>query len=136
MARQVHYAKSCTYYAETNDACKIVTAAEVTTAVGFAVGTALPCTYGGHLPGAAQIGQTARMGDFTRVLDAINAGDREAIGQEIAMVYPEMRELAHRRLRKYSPNTLPNTCLLYTSDAADEEDSVDLGGRRIIKKKK
>src|SRR5664279_6529384 len=29
-----------------------------------------------------------------------------------------------------------NDCLLYTSDAADEEDSVDLGGRRIIKKKK
>eukprot|EP00656_Telonema_subtile_P022195 TRINITY_DN2328_c0_g1_i1.p2 TRINITY_DN2328_c0_g1~~TRINITY_DN2328_c0_g1_i1.p2 ORF type:complete len:113 (-),score=7.94 TRINITY_DN2328_c0_g1_i1:27-365(-) len=29
-----------------------------------------------------------------------------------------------------------DTCLLYTSDAADEEDSVDLGGRRIIKKKK
>src|SRR5665648_1275473 len=27
-------------------------------------------------------------------------------------------------------------CLLYTSDAADEEDSVDLGGRRIIKKQK
>ena len=27
-------------------------------------------------------------------------------------------------------------CLLYTSDAADEEDSVDLGGRRIIKKNK
>src|SRR5664280_3220183 len=27
-----------------------------------------------------------------------------------------------------------NNCLLYTSDAADEEDSVDLGGRRIIKK--
>src|SRR5664279_3266885 len=26
-------------------------------------------------------------------------------------------------------------CLLYTSDAADEEDSVDIGGRRIIKKK-
>ena len=29
-----------------------------------------------------------------------------------------------------------NTCLLYTSDAADERSSVDLGGRRIIKKKK
>ena len=27
-------------------------------------------------------------------------------------------------------------CLLYTSDAADEEDSEDLGGRRINKKKK
>ena len=29
----------------------------------------------------------------------------------------------------------PGTCLLYTSDAADERSSVDLGGRRIIKKK-
>ena len=27
-------------------------------------------------------------------------------------------------------------CLLYTSDAADERSSVELGGRRIIKKKK
>ena len=42
------------------------------------------------------------------------------------------------------PNTLTewwyfnghlNGCLLYTSDAADERSSVDLGGRRIIKKK-
>ena len=29
----------------------------------------------------------------------------------------------------------PYLCLLYTSDAADERSSVDLGGRRIIKKK-
>src|SRR5674536_371783 len=36
-----------------------------------------------------------------------------------------------KRLVTHSPS-----CLLYTSDAADEEDSVDLGGRRIIKKKK
>src|SRR5664280_3503189 len=36
----------------------------------------------------------------------------------------------HRPMAHYEP------CLLYTSDAADEEDSVDLGGRRIIKKKK
>ena len=28
-----------------------------------------------------------------------------------------------------------NTCLLYTSDAADDSLRVDLGGRRIIKKK-
>ena len=28
------------------------------------------------------------------------------------------------------------SCLLYTSDAADERSSVDLGGRRIMKKKK
>ena len=31
---------------------------------------------------------------------------------------------------------LDTACLLYTSDAADERSSVDLGGRRIIKKKK
>ena len=35
------------------------------------------------------------------------------------------------------PSIAPyETCLLYTSDAADERSSVDLGGRRIIKKKK
>ena len=33
-------------------------------------------------------------------------------------------------------STLISVCLLYTSDAADERSSVDLGGRRIIKKKK
>ena len=36
--------------------------------------------------------------------------------------------------------TLPNEpkypCLLYTSDAADDMQCVDLGGRRIIKKRK
>ena len=30
--------------------------------------------------------------------------------------------------------SLPKTCLLYTSDAADDTPCVDLGGRRIIKK--
>ena len=33
-------------------------------------------------------------------------------------------------------NSRSNHCLLYTSDAADERSSVDLGGRRIINKKK
>ena len=37
-----------------------------------------------------------------------------------------------RTIRKFRPDI----CLLYTSDAADERSSVDLGGRRIIKKKK
>ena len=32
-------------------------------------------------------------------------------------------------------NADAEVCLLYTSDAADERSSVDLGGRRIIKKK-
>eukprot|EP00656_Telonema_subtile_P017472 TRINITY_DN19371_c0_g1_i2.p1 TRINITY_DN19371_c0_g1~~TRINITY_DN19371_c0_g1_i2.p1 ORF type:complete len:178 (+),score=33.51 TRINITY_DN19371_c0_g1_i2:99-632(+) len=40
------------------------------------------------------------------------------------------------RTRLSSRGGVRVACLLYTSDAADEEDSVDLGGRRIIKKKK
>ena len=36
---------------------------------------------------------------------------------------------------EYWPATHFYSCLLYTSDAADERSSVDLGGRRIIKKK-
>src|SRR5664280_3697686 len=42
--------------------------------------------------------------------------------------YPDGERGLDRKQRQH--------CLLYTSDAADEEDSVDLGGRRIIKKKK
>ena len=38
-------------------------------------------------------------------------------------------------LNEYYEKFLP-ICLLYTSDAADERSSVDLGGRRIITKKK
>ena len=39
---------------------------------------------------------------------------------------------------RFNPFFIPKmiSCLLYTSDAADERSSVDLGGRRIIKKKK
>ena len=36
---------------------------------------------------------------------------------------------------KGHPFRMYKFCLLYTSDAADERSSVDLGGRRIIKKK-
>ena len=36
---------------------------------------------------------------------------------------------------KYESLVTARSCLLYTSDAADERSSVDLGGSRIIKKK-
>ena len=36
-------------------------------------------------------------------------------------------------IREYQTEDV--TCLLYTSDAADERSSEDLGGRRVIKKK-
>ena len=38
--------------------------------------------------------------------------------------------------RRFNRPQAIRCCLLYTSDAADERSSVDLGGRRIIKKKK
>ena len=38
--------------------------------------------------------------------------------------------------QQYGVSSIPYTCLFYTSDAADERSSVDLGGRRILKKKK
>ena len=37
---------------------------------------------------------------------------------------------------QYTVSSRPEACLLYTSDAADDLPCVDLGGRRIIKKKK
>ena len=60
--------------------------------------------------------------------------------------YDDVAPLTSQRLR-YITSCLAETpigpiraassysCLLYTSDAADERSSVDLGGRRIIKKK-
>ena len=42
----------------------------------------------------------------------------------------------YKELRRDVLGELMYNCLLYTSDAADERSSVDLGGRRIIKKKK
>ena len=46
------------------------------------------------------------------------------------------RETTIERLQIADTMTWLKGCLLYTSDAADERSSVDLGGRRIIKKKK
>ena len=44
--------------------------------------------------------------------------------------------ISHQRQRSGQVvDALPAGCLLYTSDAADERSSVDLGGRRIIKKR-
>eukprot|EP00656_Telonema_subtile_P022640 TRINITY_DN23845_c0_g1_i2.p2 TRINITY_DN23845_c0_g1~~TRINITY_DN23845_c0_g1_i2.p2 ORF type:complete len:111 (-),score=23.34 TRINITY_DN23845_c0_g1_i2:26-358(-) len=48
------------------------------------------------------------------------------------MVAPQIEELSE----KYAAEADILNCLLYTSDAADEEDSGDLGGRRLFRKKK
>ena len=48
---------------------------------------------------------------------------------------PEVQNLYNVRQLLNMLGGNPQACLLYTSDAADERSSVDLGGRRIIKKK-
>ena len=48
---------------------------------------------------------------------------------------PMLKSMASVGIRLDRDSGYTNTCLLYTSDAADERSSVDLGGRRIIKKK-
>ena len=53
---------------------------------------------------------------FDDALSAVDTATEEAILRELRAVMKG------------------RTCLLYTSDAADERSSVDLGGRRIIKK--
>ena len=53
-------------------------------------------------------------------------------------IQPTLRERipgARRTEALVTPPAEGEACLLYTSDAADERSSVDLGGRRIIKKK-
>ena len=47
---------------------------------------------------------------------------------------PGAREQHNRELLRGPGHGRFECCLLYTSDAADERSSVDLGGRRIIKK--
>ena len=51
---------------------------------------------------------------------------------------PGYSEIIKGRIDRSPPALVgvPQPCLLYTSDAADERSSVDLGGRRIIKKKR
>ena len=55
-------------------------------------------------------------------------GDQEA--------QPAQAQPVHERVGQGPQAEQRDRCLLYTSDAADERSSVDLGGRRIIKKKK
>ena len=51
----------------------------------------------------------------------------ETVGQDVDQAeQPERADVGARRA---------DACLLYTSDAADERSSVDLGGGRILKKK-
>ena len=84
--------------------------------------------------------------DALRIASSCNRAELPDIGDptEIALLKSaaessierleiDEEELPFTSEAKYMVTT--HTCLLYTSDAADERSSVDLGGRRIIKKK-
>ena len=69
------------------------------------------------------------LGDvYKRQIDCPEAALADELDDAIAVVECRSHVESH--------TTSPCACLLYTSDAADERSSVDLGGRRIIKKKK
>ena len=76
-----------------------------------------------------------------RVQEAAQREGHEAVRLGLVLVDPEGRRGVHRADLQRRPARRATAaghrrCLLYTSDAADERSSVDLGGRRIIKKKK
>eukprot|EP00658_Telonema_sp_P-2_P046580 TRINITY_DN3481_c0_g1_i4.p1 TRINITY_DN3481_c0_g1~~TRINITY_DN3481_c0_g1_i4.p1 ORF type:complete len:168 (+),score=66.32 TRINITY_DN3481_c0_g1_i4:46-504(+) len=87
----------------------------------------------------SQLKATSRMLE-TRVLE--ESATHGCLGDSVKSlksVPPEVLQEDLRRVQSsddYDNASCYYSCLLYTSDAADEEDSVDLGGRRIIKKKK
>ena len=56
-----------------------------------------------------------------------------AFGALLRYLFASHEHIDRERLRRTIEEVI--ACLLYTSDAADERSSVDLGGRRIIKKK-
>ena len=59
-----------------------------------------------------------------------------AAGTNLSRFYIDSQRRPPRKIVQGSAFRQFDPCLLYTSDAADERSSVDLGGRRIIKKKK
>ena len=62
---------------------------------------------------------------------------RDSVNEVRGLVAQGVREvtLLGQIVDRYGYDWRGELCLLYTSDAADERSSVDLGGRRIIKKK-
>ena len=81
--------------------------------------------------------------DFRSLADRCESGGLHVAGHSYWRVAPAATKRCHfsRRANVIATICLSRSpvfiaCLLYTSDAADDMQCVDLGGRRIIKKKK
>ena len=68
-------------------------------------------------------------------VDVVTLIESERDGVAIPHVIRAANRRTPRELHDEIRRVQSRPCLLYTSDAADERSSVDLGGRRIIKKK-
>src|SRR5678815_6080234 len=65
----------------------------------------------------------------------IPSGSRNVLASSLGIMHQgidSFRRISHMKKRKIDVIGVTIACLLYTSDAADERSSVDLGGRRII----
>src|SRR5678816_2934938 len=85
----------------------------------------------GRLIEISTSGVTVRGIDLNSFYDWIN----HVNSHEESGVQPTTIFFPLHRVEKIILDEGIGACLLYTSDAADERSSVDLGGRRIIKKK-
>ena len=72
----------------------------------------------------------------SRGLGDVYKRQKQRVAQEIITQDDYVQKLMRDFGAKIVPNSIQIVCLLYTSDAADDLLCVDLGGRRIIKKKK
>ena len=71
-------------------------------------------------------------GDVTRLLQSAARGDRRAVGQIYAILYPELKAMAHRRVRhEASGGALDTTALVHESYLRlVNRDNVNLENRR------
>ena len=94
---------------------------------------ALQLVLGSSIDGTRVASTTSASPSPFAAVAAVQDIDANPLGKVVTLLFNRaVDEGAVSALRLWR---LP-TCLLYTSDAADERSSVDLGGRRIIKKKK
>ena len=74
--------------------------------------------------------------DYPSFMPQIDSLDRGGSQQRDSLSHQAIEDYVKTIYALAQEESPVSTCLLYTSDAADERSSVDLGGRRIIKKKK
>ena len=71
----------------------------------------------------------------SRGLGDVYKRQHDELGDHRVVEHRDLAAFINASVHAHATAVRHRHCLLYTSDAADERSSVDLGGRRIIKKK-